>query len=460
MRSDDRDRAVQRVLWIVLIINLLVAGSKLTIGLLIGSLAMAADGIHSSLDATSNVVGLIGIAIAARPPDLNHPYGHRRFETLASMAIGSMLLLSAWELVKGSISRLSAGAVPEVTLISFVVMLITLVLNVFVAIYERRAGERLRSEVLIADSAHTRSDILVSLVVIASLIGVRFGIAWADPIATLVVVALIGLAAWKIIGESAGVLVDRAALDPGQVSRIASGVAGVGQVMQVRSRGPANDVYLDLMIEVAGPMTADQTAAIAREIRKQLRQRFEGLRDIQIAFLPQKATEPDYALVARAEGDALGIGVHEVIASTTPRGLVLEMHVEVAPDQTVGAAHQLVTHFEERLQRSVPGLARVVTHIEPAHSHEYVSDNSAIARRLAEDALAIATELYGQYGWHDVDIRAEADGGYALSIHCQVAQDMPLEEAHRMAERVETEMRARQAALHRVTIHTEPEDKS
>jgi len=430
MRSDDRDRAVQRVLWIVLIINLLVAGSKLTIGLLIGSLAMAADGIHSSLDATSNVVGLIGIAIAARPPDLNHPYGHRRFETLASMAIGSMLLLSAWELVKGSISRLSAGAVPEVTLISFVVMLITLVLNVFVAIYERRAGERLRSEVLIADSAHTRSDILVSL------------------------------AAWKIIGESAGVLVDRAALDPGQVSRIASGVAGVGQVMQVRSRGPANDVYLDLMIEVAGPMTADQTAAIAREIRKQLRQRFEGLRDIQIAFLPQKATEPDYALVARAEGDALGIGVHEVIASTTPRGLVLEMHVEVAPDQTVGAAHQLVTHFEERLQRSVPGLARVVTHIEPAHSHEYVSDNSAIARRLAEDALAIATELYGQYGWHDVDIRAEADGGYALSIHCQVAQDMPLEEAHRMAERVETEMRARQAALHRVTIHTEPEDKS
>lgn len=149
-------------------------------------------------------------------------------------------------------------------------------------------------------------------------------------------------------------------------------MAGVGQVTQVRSRGPANDVYLDLVIEVAGPMTADQTASIAREICKQLRQRFEGLRDIQIAFLPQKAAEPDYALVARAEGDALGIGVHEVIASTTPRGLVLEMHVEVAPDQTVGAAHQLVTQFEERLQRSVPGLARVVTHIEPAHSHEYV----------------------------------------------------------------------------------------
>lgn len=216
MKSDDRDRAVQRVLWIVLIINLLVAGSKLSIGLLIGSLAMAADGIHSSLDATSNIIGLIGIAIASRPPDLNHPYGHRRFETLASMLIGSMLLLSAWELVKGSISQLNAGEVPEVTPVSFAVMLITLVLNIFVAVYERRAGERLRSEVLIADSAHTRSDILVSLVVIASLIGVRFGIAWADPVATLIVVALIGLAAWKIIGESAGVLQIALRLIPGR----------------------------------------------------------------------------------------------------------------------------------------------------------------------------------------------------------------------------------------------------
>src|SRR5574341_809662 len=95
---------------------------------------------HSSLDASSNIIGLAGNAVAARPPDQDHPYGHRRFETLASMVIGGFLLLTGWEIVQSSISRLREGSTPHITALNFAAMLATIGINLAVTIYERRAG--------------------------------------------------------------------------------------------------------------------------------------------------------------------------------------------------------------------------------------------------------------------------------------------------------------------------------
>lgn len=214
MSSAERHSGVRRVLILTLIANILVAVAKIVVGLLTRSLAMVADGFHSSFDATSNIVGLVSSTLAARPPDRDHPYGHRRFETLASMLIGGMLLLTAWEVTKSSISRLIEGGTPEATVVSFAVMAATMAINLVVTTYERREGKRLRSEFLLADAEHTRSDVLVSLTVIASLIAVRLGVLWVDAVAALIVVVLLGRAAWQIVSRSASILVDQATIDP------------------------------------------------------------------------------------------------------------------------------------------------------------------------------------------------------------------------------------------------------
>jgi divalent metal cation (Fe/Co/Zn/Cd) transporter len=288
---------------------------------------------------------------------------------------------------------------------------------------------------------------------------VRLGWTWVDAASALVVVVLIGHAAWRVLSRSASILVDRAALDAPAVSEVVRKVAGVHDVARVRSRGPADEIHLDLDVHVAAPTTADQSAAIAREIRARLRDAFGGLRDIQVHFLPIHHGPVDYALIARAEADALGLGVHEVIPTVNEHGLTLDMHVEVAPGETVGQAHELVTQFEGRLRAAIPDLHRVVTHIEPAHLSEHPPADSVDAHDLARRALDIANTLYPQGLWHDLDIRGESDGGYALSVHCVVSGDMPLEEAHRLAEIVETRVRAALPAIHRVTIHTEPPDQ-
>ena len=280
MISSTRQQEVHTVLIITLVANLLVAIAKVVVGLITGSLAMTADGFHSSLDATSNVIGLVSSALAARPPDADHPYGHRRFETLASLFIGGVLLLTAWEIVKSAIGRLSSGGAPEVTLASFATMIATLIVNIGVSVYERRAGKHLNSELLLADAENTASDVFVSLTVLGSLVAVRLGWTWVDAASALVVVVLIGRAAWRVLSRSASILVDRAALDASAVSEVVRGVSGVQQVARVRSRGPADEVHLDLDVQVAAPTTADHSAAIAREVRARLRDAFSGLRDI------------------------------------------------------------------------------------------------------------------------------------------------------------------------------------
>ncbi len=460
METQARGREVRRVLIITLAANLLVAAAKIIIGLITYSLAMVSDGVHSLLDATSNVLGLVSSWFASRPPDETHPYGHRRFETLAAMFIGGLLLLTAWEIVKSAVARLAQNITPEITALNFIVMLATIVVNVTVSAYEARMGRQLKSELLLADSEHTRSDIYVSLTVLASLAAVQIGFGWIDAVATFVVVALIARAAWKILSHSADVLVDRAPLEPASVREVVKDVPGIRQVMQVRSRGAVGDIHVDLDVQVSAPTTADQSAAIAREIRERLRRDFDGLEDIRIYFVPTRDPKPDVAQVARAEGDALGLGVHEVIpVQDVSGGLRIDMHVEVPPEQTVAEAHEHVSLLEERLMQSIPELTRIVTHIEPAHLPEHTHYDGNETHTLARQVLDQARSLYPEADWHDLDIRQEADGGFAISMHTTVSPTLSIEEAHRLAERVETAIRADLPQVHRVTIHTEPTEE-
>src|SRR5690606_41540381 len=177
--------------------------------------------------------------------------------------------------------------------------------------------------------------------------------------------------AWKILGGYADVVVDRAELEPASVREVVKDVTGIRQVMQVRSRGAVGDIHVDLDVQVSAPTTADKSAAIAREIRERLRRDFDGLEDVRIYFVPTRDPKPNVAQVARAEGDALGLGVHEVIpVQDVSGGLRIDMHVEVPPEQTVAEAHEHVSLLEERLMQSIPELTRTATHTEPAHPAE------------------------------------------------------------------------------------------
>lgn len=446
---------VRRVLWAVLLLNAAVAAAKLITGVLTGTVAMIADGFHSSMDASSNVVGLVGLQLAARPPDADHPYGHRRFETLATLAIGGLLLVAAWEILQTMLDRLLNGGSPQVVAANFGIMIGTLLVNLAVTVYERRQGRRLNSDILLADAAHTASDFYVSLSVLVSLAGTVAGYPWVDIVMALLIVGVIGRVGLGIIGQTSNVLADHQVLDPTALEHLLHDIPGVEELTRIRSRGPADSVYVDIDTRVRPAVTTDHAHAIEKAIKQRIFDTYPQVEEVQVHFAPQRSAPLDYMLEARAAADELGLLVHEVIPVPMRDGIALEMHVEVQPGLTLGEAHRQVSELERRLKTQNPKVREVLSHIEPANERGAPLVQTQAALDLRDQALAVANRLYPDANWHHAIIRL-ALGGYALMMHCTLPAAVSVEEAHAIAEHVETSIRNELPMVQRVTIHTEP----
>jgi cation diffusion facilitator family transporter len=268
----QRSRQILRILAIVLVLNLAVAGAKLGYGYVSGSVAMIADGFHSLLDGFANLVGIVGIAVAARPPDREHHFGHERYETLASMAIGALMAVGVLEIVQSAIGRWQAGETPDVTRLSFVVMAATMTVNTGVTIWERRAARRLRSDLLEADARHTASDVLVSAAVILGLIGETIGITGADAFVSLIVAATIAWAAWGILREASLVLTDAATdVEPRALLATILAVPGVITAHNLRVRSSGGHSWVEVHITVDPDLTVRQAHEVATGVEEAVR---------------------------------------------------------------------------------------------------------------------------------------------------------------------------------------------
>jgi cation diffusion facilitator family transporter len=260
-------KKVKRVLAVILTANLLVAALKIVIGLIVKSTSMTADGLHSLSDGSSNIVGLIGIIFASKPKDDSHPYGHNKFETMAGLFISAMLFAAGVKIITSAVSRLGNPVVPEITVTSLVVLIFTLEVNILVAVYEYRMGKVLGSQILIADSLHTRSDIYVSVGVLVTLICVKLGVSPViDPIASLVVAGFIFYAAYEIFKGNSGVLVDKSAVDAEVIKSIVMSFEEVKDTHNIRSRGSISDLYIDLHILVDSELNIEKSHRLVHDI--------------------------------------------------------------------------------------------------------------------------------------------------------------------------------------------------
>ena len=283
--ADHFDK-VRKILIIILLLNIFVAISKIAYGLISNTLSMQADGYHSLFDGVSNIIGIIGIRIASKPPDKNHPYGHQKYETMASIAIAILLLFVGVEILQSSIERFTTGSQPCITSMSFIVMVITIGINLFVTTYEHKKGVELNSEILIADSMHTKSDIYVSLSVIAGLIAIEIGYPVIDPLIALIIAIVIVHAGISIIHQSSYTLCDVSRIDDESICCIVEAMEGVIECHEIRTRGGANDIHIDLHIKVVPDMHTDKAHALAHDVEERLKDNFEGVSDVVVHIEP------------------------------------------------------------------------------------------------------------------------------------------------------------------------------
>ncbi|MEL4305303.1 cation diffusion facilitator family transporter [Methanococcoides sp. LMO-2] len=283
---DERSKKIQQILVIILFLNLMVAFAKIVYGTLTDTLSMKSDGYHSLFDGISNIVGIIAIFVAAKPPDRSHPYGHQKFETLASIIIAVLIIFVGFEIIHNSITRFTSDIQPTVTGMSFIVMIGTMAINLLVTEYERRKGEQLNSEILLADSIHTRSDIFVSLSVLVALVAIEAGFPIIDPLISLVIAAVIVKAGLKIIMKSSNTLCDAAQLEEDVICSLAYEVEGVRDCHKIRTRGCKGDIHIDLHIMVEPDMTVYEAHAISHRVIDNLKEKLKDVSEVLVHIDP------------------------------------------------------------------------------------------------------------------------------------------------------------------------------
>lgn len=271
----NKFKKVQQILFIILLANLLVAALKFIIGSIIKSASLTADGFHSLSDGSSNIVGLIGIHFASKPEDKEHPYGHNKYETLAGLLIAMMLFFVGGSIILGTIKRFKEPLIPEITIISLMVLIFTLIVNTIVSVTEYRKGKELNSQILISDSMHTRSDIYISLGVLATLVGIKLGFPpIIDPIVSSVVAVFIIDAGYKIFKENSDVLLDGEAIDSEEIRDVVMSFEDVKDTHKIRSRNNIKDINIDFHIVVDSKLDVEESHDLVHEIEDAIKAKF------------------------------------------------------------------------------------------------------------------------------------------------------------------------------------------
>ncbi len=277
---------IRQVLFVAFWVNLVVAAAKTFWGYRIQSMGMRADGTHSFLDASSSLIGWLGVYLATGLPDSTHPYGHRKFETFATFCISLLILLSGLQILMESIGHFQEVTAPQVTPASVAVLLLTFFQSLWLSRWEETQGKALKSAILIADAHHTRSDLWASASVMVGLAVSRMGYPIIDPVVGVIIAVIIGRAGVRILGESLNVLMDGAQMDPQAIRGVVMKIDGIRECHAIRTRGVTHYVYMDLHIHVDPQMPIEEAHRRSHQVEFAVIKAFPNVKDVVVHIEP------------------------------------------------------------------------------------------------------------------------------------------------------------------------------
>lgn len=276
----ERASAAARSTWVSVAVNLVLSSLQIAVGVLSKSQGLIADGIHSLSDLVADFVVLLANHHAQKDADEQHPYGHQRFETAASLVLGSLLLLVGVGMVWSAVLKLqNPAAVPQVHAVALWVAGAALVGKELLFRYMLAVAQRVKSSMLVANAWHARADAASSLVVGIGIAGNLAGYTLLDPIAALIVGGMVGKMGWQFGWDALHDLVDRAA-DEQEVQAIRQTLLdtpGVSGVHDVHTRKMGDLIVVDAHLEVDATLTVEAGHAIAVEARQRVLQRHRVL---------------------------------------------------------------------------------------------------------------------------------------------------------------------------------------
>lgn len=456
----SRDFAqIQRVLLITFVLNFLAALAKLGVGLSTGTLSLIADGLDTLFDGLSNIIGLIAVRISSQPPDKEHPYGHRKYETLAALFIAAALLITAWELGSSAVSRLLDPQPLDFQWVSVGALVVGSVLQAITGFWEMRQARKLQSEVILADARHTLASIGVSAAVLVGLALVWLGYPWADPAVALIVALVIAKIGIDTVAENVPALVDRAPLSAENIGEIVASVQGVESYHRIRSRGPSDHVAIDLHVRVDPNLPMQDANAIADEVRRRLLA-LPGVDDVTVHVEAQRGPESaaDLYTATRLAAQELGLSLHEYwVQENENKRLSLHLHVGVDPNSTIKEAHELVDRLEQELLERRPELETIHSHIEAANTEILPTArvSSGLYHRIHNQIVQTTDAMPEVHNAHNIQVR-QVEGKLFITLSAWVDGNISVTAAHDLSTKLQDAIRAVVPNTGEVLVHIEP----
>ena len=271
-------RKIATALWVILALNLSVTLLRFWLAYSTHSASIAADMVHAATDSSANIVALFGLWKAAKPPDKEHPWGHQKYETMALLGIGLLILFASFQVLERTYGRIvGGGGTPLFSHTAFWLLVLTIGINTVVALTERTLSKRWNSALLAADAKHTSTDLFAGAAVLLGFGLTKFGITWVDPLAGIFIIGLIGWLAWPLIHDSIITLVDTAIYDEKEICAVAEEVPGVLGCHAPRNRKG----FIDAHIELNPALTVEEAHAICHNVEQALRKRFNASTTVQ-----------------------------------------------------------------------------------------------------------------------------------------------------------------------------------
>ncbi|MDM8000446.1 MAG: cation-efflux pump [Dehalococcoidia bacterium] len=472
-RDERGEHEKRRVALSSVVAAVFLTGMKLVVGFLTGSLGIIAEALHSGLDLVAAAITYMAVRISGRPADSEHHYGHGKVENFSALIETVLLLATCGWIVYEAISRLFFRTVHvDVTFWSFLVMGVSIVIDLTRSRALSRAAKKHGSQALEADALHFRTDVWSSCVVILGLIGVLIGrrlqdsspslSEWfyrADSIAALGVAAIVIYVSLKLGRRTITALLDEAPRGLStRIRREMLSLPGVSETKQVRVRQSGPSTFVDLVLAVKADTSVEKAHAIAAEAEHLVHQ-LVPRSECMVHVEPCDADGARPVETIRGIAAAHGVEVHDIVIRDVGGRKTLEMHAEVPGDLNVDQAHELVSTVERSLIDGIAEVQDVVVHIEPGCSEPVCKAADESPAAAIHEAVELLRRDYPSLrGCHSISITSDDSNRMGLSFHCTVSRDLSVAEAHDLTTRIESFLRSRFPQLAQILIHVEPHE--
>lgn len=284
-------QAAMRISKLSIIINVLLSLFKLFAGIFAHSGAMISDAIHSASDVFSTFIVMIGVTLSNKQSDNEHPYGHERFECIASIILSALLLATGIGIGKAGLKTILSGnyeALKAPGLLALIAAVVSIVIKEWMYQITRSTAKKINSGALMADAWHHRSDALSSIGAFVGILGARMGIMVLDSVASVVICIFIAKAAYDVFMDATNKMVDKSCDTEliAQMEKVISAESGVLKIDDIRTRLFGSKIYVDIEISADGKLSLNEAHTIAERVHDSIEANFPDVKHCMVHVNP------------------------------------------------------------------------------------------------------------------------------------------------------------------------------